>query len=284
MTKAMKIRAIKTCRRPIAGLGLFLLFAAGLLLGIRYGERVVQRFHLDAPVCPLPVLMYHNVVSDGKETNSMTVTVSKLREDFAYLRDHGYTAILPRDLLSGEALPEKPVLLTFDDGYVSNYMLLYPLLQEYGMKAVISPIVYMTDLWEDGFCLWPMYREMAASGLVEVGSHTYNLHNPDSGMDYVTGGANGVQRRNGESDAAFRERVLEDIQRSYDRIAAELGTEPVCFAYPFGVTEPDAQTLIDELFPVSLVTRPGTADLYEGTVRLPRWTVTMEEPLSNFLR
>ena len=282
--EAKRIKKIQSFKRPPLGMGLLILFALCLLAGIRYGDRVIRRLRLDPPIRPLPVLMYHNIVSDGKETNEMTVTVSKLREDFAYLRDRSYTPILPRELLSGEPLPDKPILITFDDGYVSNYILLFPLLKEYGFKAVISPIVSLADWWDDGFCEWPMYREMAASGLVEIGSHTYNLHNPDHGGNYAPGEANGVQRRSGESGADFQSRVLQDIRKSYERITEELGTPPLCFAYPFGATDPDADRLIDELFPLSLATLSGSADLYYGTARLPRWTVTMNDPLENVLK
>ena len=267
-----------TGRRPGLGMGLFVLFALGLLLGWRFGGAVIWRLGLNPAVEPMPVLMYHNVAPDGTECNSMTVTVSKLRTDFQFILDHGYTPILPRELLDPDALPDRPILLTFDDGYVSNYTLLYPLLREYRIKAVISPIVSMPDTpWtEDEFCSWEMYREMASSGLVEIGSHTYALHNLDTNGNYVPDGPNGVQRRAGERDEAFQSRVLDDIRTSHDRIAEELGTDPVFFAYPFGAEEPAAQSLIDELFPVSVVTRMGTAELIRGMRRMPRWTITME--------
>jgi len=102
----------------------------------------------------------------------------------------------------GHALPEKPILITFDDGYRSNYDLVYPILQEYGVKACISIIVLMPDLPTDNFCTWGQLREMTASGLVEIGSHSYRLHNlGGDGGNFESGGANGVERRPHESDA-----------------------------------------------------------------------------------
>ena len=184
-------------RRPLLGMGLFLLYAAGLLLGIRYGPTAVRVWHLDPAVRPLPILMYHNVVRDGVPCNEMTVTVSRLREDLEYLRQAGYTTVLPRDLLDPDTLPDKPVLLTFDDGYASTYDLLYPLLQAYQDKAAVCPIVAMADWWVPAFCNWFAWREMCASGLVEAGSHTWNLHNPDSDGMFVPDGANGVERKPG---------------------------------------------------------------------------------------
>ena len=233
---------------------------------------------------PLPVLMYHHVVPDGSSCNDMTVTSGKLRADFEYILAHGYTPVLPRELASGSPLPDKPVLITFDDGYTSNYTLLFPLLKELGLKAVISAIVCMPDIPTTNFCSWEMYREMSDSGLVEIASHTYRLHNLDGRSgNFTPGGINGIQRQSDESDEDFQVRVLDDIQKSYDRLKEELGISPTCFAYPFGVMEPDAGMLIGQLFPVTLKTTPATADLNLGLTQLPRWTVTMKTDLSTLL-
>ena len=112
--------------------------------------------------------------------------------------------MLPRELAGGEPLPEKPLLITFDDGYRSNYELLFPLLQAYQMKAVVSIMVYMQDVSADNFLSWDMCREMADSGLVEIGSHAYSLHNlGDLGGNFDPGGINGIQRDPEESDLSL---------------------------------------------------------------------------------
>ena len=232
----------------------------------------------------LPVLMYHHVVEDGQECNDMTVTVSRLREDLQWLRDNGYTTVLPRELAAGEPLPEKPVLITFDDGYRSNYNLAFPIFQEFEAKMVISVMVYMQDNAASDFITWAMCREMIDSGLIEIGSHTYLLHNLDErGGSFDPEGVNGVQRKPDETGEAFQTRVLDDIQRSYDLIAEKLEVSPTFFAYPFGLTEPDADGLIRELFPVTAVTLPKTADLTGGLYDLPRHTVTMNKSLDSIL-
>ncbi len=234
---------------------------------------------------PLPVLMYHHVVADRTECNDMTVTESRLEKDLCWLRDRGYQTVLPRELAKGDPLPEKPVLITFDDGYRSNYDLLYPLLQKYQMKAVISIIVEMPELPTDNFVTWDMCREMVGSGLVEIGSHSYELHNlGDLGGSFDPNGVNGIQRRHGESDEGFQTRVLDDIQKSYDLIEQKVGQAPVFFAYPFGVKEPDAEELVNRLFPVTAVTKPKIADLKRGFHDLPRITVTMNRELSGVLK
>ena len=234
---------------------------------------------------PLPVLMYHHVVVDGTECNDMTVTESRLEKDLCWLRDRGYHTVLPRELAAGGPLPEKPVLITFDDGYRSNYELLYPLLRKYQMKAVISIIVMMPELPADNFLTWDMCREMAGSGLVEIGSHSFELHNlGDLGGSFDPGGVNGIQRRPGETDDEFQTRVPEDIQKSYDLIEQKVGQAPVFFAYPFGLKEPDAEELVNRLFPVTAVTKPKIADLKRGLHGLPRITVTMSRELSTVLK
>ena len=153
------------------------------------------------------------------------------------------------------------------------------------MKAVVSIITCMPDIPTTNFMTWDMNQEMLQSGLVEIGCHTHRLHNLDGRNGSITpDGTNGIQRLPEESDSDFCSRVLEDIQTSYDRILEELGTPPTCFAYPFGVAEPDAEELIHDLFPVTLMTRPATADLADGLYNLPRYTITMEKELSSLLR
>ena len=242
-------------------------------------------YRLPQPVRePMPVLMYHHMVPEGQDCNAMTITPGKFRADLDIILAKGYTPVLPGELAEGAPLPEKPILITFDDGYRSNYDLVYPILREYGVKACISIIVLMPDLPTDNFCTWEQLREMTDSGLVEVGSHSYRLHNlgEDKG-NYEKDGTNGVERRPGESDGDFQARVLDDIQKSHDRIAAELGSV-TCFAYPFGCTDPDAKALVDALFPVSLMTVPQCADLAKGLHDLPRYAVHMDTNLADLLR
>lgn len=234
----------------------------------------------------LPVLMYHHVVPDGQPCNEMSVTAGRLERDLRWLWENGYQTVLPRELAAGEPLPERPVLVTFDDGYRSNYDLAFPLLRKYRSKAVIAVMAFMPDNWAEGFLSWDMCREMTASGLVEIGSHGYAIHNLDDRMgNFVPGQANGVQRRKGEPDAEFQSRVLDDLLRSYERIAVETGAAPTYFAYPYGKTDPDADAFLRSLFPVTAVTGPGkyAADLSKGLQGLPRFTVTMKAGPEAFL-
>ena len=235
----------------------------------------------------MPVLMYHHVVQNWEPCNEMTVTVGRLEQDLRWLAENGYQTVLPRELAAGQPLPEKPVLITFDDGYRSNYDLAFPLLQKYRAKAAIAIMVYMQDYPGGNFLSWDMCREMNASGLVEIGSHGYVIHNLDTRMgNFVAGQANGVQRKKGESDLDFQCRVLEDLRCSHERITVELGAPPTYFAYPFGKTDPDADAYLKTLFPVTAITGPGkqAANLAKGLQQLPRFTVTMQKTPAELLK
>ena len=97
-------------------------------------------------------------------------------------------------------------------------------------------------------------REMADSGLVEFGSHTHDMHNPDTAGAYVEGGANGVAIGPGEGADEHAAKVRADLEKSIGRLRDELDVEPVCFAYPFGAHDRATDRVVDSLFPVSLLT------------------------------
>ncbi|MBQ3920716.1 MAG: polysaccharide deacetylase family protein [Firmicutes bacterium] len=240
----------------------------------------------------LTVLMYHHIAPVGELYTSETVSIGKIRQDLQWLSDNGWKTVLPSELLSGKAeIDDKTVLITFDDGYRSNYEYLYPLLKEYGMKAEIAVITSFIDAEAGSFMTWEMMREMADSGLVEFGSHTHNMHNPDTAGIFVEGGANGVQKGRDESAEEHEAKVREDLETSKGRLLEELGKEPVCFAYPFGAHDRVTDRVVDSLFPVSFLTSGrslfggfrGFLDNSRGLKRLRRINVLETTPLSELL-
>ncbi len=106
----------------------------------------------------LPILMYHDVVEDGQPYNTWTVTAGRFRQDLQWLKDHGYACVLPRELAKGHLPRGKAVLITFDDGYESNYRLAFPVLKEFGDKAAIALVTKSVDQGEPGFLTWDMCR------------------------------------------------------------------------------------------------------------------------------
>ena len=119
-----------------------------------------------------------------------------------------------------------------------------------------------------------MCREMAASGLVEFGSHTYDLHGADD---------QGIRRLEGECQADYEARVLPDLQASIDLLTAELGQPVTFFAYPNGKTDAWASAFLAEHFSVTVTTAHGPADLSGGLYDLSRHNVTVQDKASQWL-
>lgn len=232
------------------------------------------------PVEPEPVrndqlyiLMYHDFVEgDGTGCNDWTLPISRFREDLQWLSDHGYTAVLPSQLAAGEPLPQRAVMLTFDDGYESNYKLALPVLQEFNVRAVISLIVNHIDHQDSGWLTWDMCREMAETGLVEFGSHTYEFH-----------AGEGIKRQKGENQEEYEARIFPDIEKSISMIQSEVGNDVLFFAYPHGTTDKWAVEFLKEHFSVSVTTRHGPADISKGLYDMPRHNISMNGAPSKYL-
>ena len=230
-------------------------------------------------------LTYHKVVSaDSLAKYSTQVSVRKLEADFKWLADNGYTTILPRELLTIDTIKPKTVIITFDDGYYDNYLYMYPLLEKYGLKAEINVIVnWITEERKNGWLTWDECREMSQSGRVEIGSHTFNLHNPTNSGSYILGGVNGVGREVDESDADYIERITADLQKSKDVIKERVGIEPVSFAYPYGEGNSFINSYISDLFAITFLTNNGKFNPKGDLHLLPRNSVTMQTLLKDIL-
>ncbi len=121
----------------------------------------------------VPIWMYHEVGDNLWGIESLFVSPSNMREQLQYLQDNGYQTIFFSDLTHLEDY-DKPVILTFDDGYIGTYTELFPLLKEFNMKATV--FVVTTSLGTEHDINNEQAKEMSDSGFVEIQSHTVN-HN-----------------------------------------------------------------------------------------------------------
>lgn len=230
----------------------------------------------------IPVLMYHNLCELESDVNSQTVTADKFESDLNWLKENGYQTVLPRELLEhmgDKEFLKKKVIITFDDGYLSNYELAYPLLLKYDMKAEIAVITAVIDTAGDifpNFCNWDMVKEMSDSGLVEIGSHTNFLHNPKNGGMAYENEENGILR-------ASPEEVKEDIALSSEKIEKRTGIKPTCFTYPYGKTSKATNRIVDDIFPVSFTTDTDFANIKNGITRLSRLRIQQNTDLRKIL-
>ncbi len=202
----------------------------------------------------LPVVMYHAMLKDEKRHGKYVISPDEFENDLCWLEDHGYTTVLIEDLLSytrGGSLPEKPILLTFDDGYYNNYLYAFEIARRHQAKFVISPIGYFADAYTDvpdenayySHATWEQLKEMADSGLVEVENHSYDLH-----RDGV-----GVKKKRGETEEHYEKRLSEDLNRAQEAIFSHVGKEPTAFVYPFGAVSKPTPELVKKLgFSVTL--------------------------------
>jgi len=212
----------------------------------------------------VPIIMYHSILDKTNNYGKYIVSTDNFEKDLIYLQNNGYTTITMNDLIgyvyNGTSLPEKPVILSFDDGYYNNYKNAYPLLKKYNMKAVISIIGYYTDLYSEldeenpkySHITWDEIEEMTESGLVEIQNHSYNLHSLDKGR-------NGAKKNKNETTAQYEKVISEDIMKLQSRIIEETGLTPSTFVYPFGAVSEASYDIIKHLgFKASFSCQEGT--------------------------
>lgn len=176
------------------------------------------------PTNAVPILAYHQVGEVDEEIYS--VTASQFEEQMKYLKENGYHAISLEDLFNSytgkTALPEKPIVITFDDGYEDNYLTALPIMEQYGMSAtvfVVPSLIGTTD-----YLSWQQVADMQKRR-TEIGSHTMS----HVGMNEIN--ATEQRREAAESKAALERQIRTSIQ---------------FFAYPYGQFSAGAQQILKE--------------------------------------
>jgi peptidoglycan/xylan/chitin deacetylase (PgdA/CDA1 family) len=176
----------------------------------------------------LPILMYHNVGPQPLEDpHCLTVAPAEFDGQMRYLVNHGYQTIWPSDWLSarreGKPLPERPIVLTFDDGYADLVEHAFPVLRRHGLKAavyIVTRRLGLTNTWDEGvegYRVMPLMssdqiRRWADQG-IEFGSHT---------------------RTHPHLNSLSEERFADEIEGSKDDLESLLGADVLSFAYPYG--------------------------------------------------
>ena len=205
----------------------------------------VAAYQLESYTADVPILMYHHL--DGTVGTSTVITPESFERQLCVLRDAGYHTVTLDDLRDyvyhGVDLPENPVCITFDDGYLSNYEIAYPILEKYGMKATIFAIgcsVGHTTYYKNTeYPITPHFGyeqavEMMNSGLISVQSHTYDMHQwpPYESADQVR---ENISAFDGESDEDYITALTNDIVGYQEEFAAQTGYELTALAYPEGI-------------------------------------------------
>lgn len=138
-------------------------------------QRPFPEIHERARQANVPVIMYHDVLAEKQVF--FDLTPEELEADFQFIQEQGLTPIslddLVRHLSTGSPLPQKPILLSFDDGYEGHYTYVYPLLKKYSFPATfgIYPSKVGTRMGRSSLT-WDQLQEMAADPLVTIASHS----------------------------------------------------------------------------------------------------------------
>lgn len=198
---------------------ILIIIISGTLLFVFKNKEKTQRTSTK-----IPIILYHNFVTTVPEKDpdnfNYINTPQSFEENIKVLLENGYTTLSMKDLndaINGKIeLPQKPILIHFDDGYYSNYEYIYPILKKYNVKASIYIITDNVGKEIDGikYLGWNECLEMQNSGLVEIYSHS--------------------KRHIFYNRLPARE-IYRDVKESYKIIEENLGSKELrVFVYPYG--------------------------------------------------
>ncbi len=199
----------------------------------------------------LPIVMYHHISPRSRSWNEYVVSIDEFRSDMEYLYENGWDSISVKELLAWQRgefdMPDKPMMISFDDGFSSVAEYAEPIMKEYGFVGVAAIIGSVCERysesgeydpeWSD--LSWEAAAEMAERGVLEVQCHTWDLHS----MDNVLGCA----KRYGESLGAYRRRLSTDLSKFLS--ACERNDVGITYtiAYPFGAYDENTTDIVRDM-------------------------------------
>lgn len=209
----------------------------------------------------LPIIMYHSILKS--QSGTFIVHPNALENDLQYIQSKGYTTIVMSDLINyvynDAPLPEKPIIITLDDGYYNNLSYVVPLLHKYNMKAVISIVGKYSDDFTNsniananyGYLRWKDINELILDGCIEFQNHTYNLHS-------LKNGRKGCAKIYNESLENYTNLLSNDINKLQLEFKNNCNYIPNTFTYPFGEVSRESYKIIKSLgFKASLSCSSG---------------------------
>jgi len=234
-----------------------------------------------APQPPLiPVLTYHSIKSHEfyhpiNTGNPWILSESAFYEQMSYLYHAGFTPLTSYQLIDflfyGGDLPPRPIILTFDDGYLDNYLFAAPILRQFGFMGMVFLITSAIADPAPPMAAWPTpfmgFAEIESSADVfEFGSHTHNMHQVINGVAPYR--------------AAARDEILRDILVSLEYPL----TLTTGFAYPHGAHTPAAVSALTEAgIRFAFTTRTGYLHRASDPMLIPRFAITSDMSMEKFI-
>ncbi len=210
-----------------------------------------------ARVLKVPILMYHYISEpppgSDRYRRDLSVSPDLFRAQLVTLREQGYTSITLSQLLyalqQGAPLPEKPIVLTFDDGYRDNYTNAFPIMKEEGFVGTFFVITDLVEERNNDYVTWEQLVEMRDAGM-EIGSHTVNHE---------------------ELPKLNATRVWQELVISRAMIEQRLGQEVHSIAYPYGKFDEEVAHLAREAgYWIAVTTKQGITHSTENLLTLRR--------------
>ncbi len=203
-----------------------------------------------------PILMYHRI-DDQSATSGLSVSPDSFARQMAFLYRHGHRVVPLRtitDWIVNDKLPERgAVAITFDDGFESVYTQAYPVLRQHGLPAT----VFIVTNWvgTPGYLSWKQIRELAASGLFEIGSHS---------------------RTHPWLPAVDEQQLNEEITGSRRILEAQLpGIHVMHFSYPMGAYDATVKHNVREAaYESACATNPGRYRSWRDRYALKRLRIS----------
>lgn len=209
----------------------------------------------------IPILMYHRV--DNSEDNEIVLSKEVFKKQMDYLKDNNFTTINFDELysyfLDDSSLPNKPVILTFDDGYEDNYQNAYPILKEHGFKATVFMITSEID--KNKFMNVSQIKELDKNN-IRIESHT--VSHP-------------------RLNTLSIDEQINELKNSRDSLQKVLGREVKYIAYPYGEYNEDTLAALDKVgYNMAVTTFYGKAKKMDGFYNLHRFPINSKDQFTHF--
>nr|WP_263324409.1 polysaccharide deacetylase family protein [Neobacillus sp. Marseille-Q6967] len=213
----------------------------------------------------IPVLLYHVVKPDPDPTNPWQFSLDEFEKHMAYLKENGYRTLTMKQYFNildkKAAMPEKPILLTFDDNSNDFYPYVYPILQKYGMKAT----QFTVSDWVNGS--W----NMTSSEILTVMENGINIQNHTVTHPFLANLSKAQQ--------------YEEINNATTALKELTGKTTMAFAYPYGNYNSDTISILKELgFKGAFKVGGGISTDKSNRYELPRIMILQEHTLADFIR
>lgn len=197
----------------------------------------------------VPCIMYHSVYE--RKNNDYVISPSKFEQDLKYIKENNFNSVFISELVEYNRgtinLPDKPIAITFDDGYYNNYTKVLPLLEKYQIKATINLVGEFCDrdneIKQHNYhsCLnWKQVKEMSKSPYIEFQNHSNSLH-------HIIGDKEGVKKCSYETYTEYSARLVSDAKACENKIFDATNKVSTCFAYPFGAFSNESHEILNKV-------------------------------------